>query len=244
MAEVLEISRASHLEIGVLLDRRQLEISLFIPLAFAAYLRPSEAAKLVGPSLVPPNSVAGSLYTQWGLIVNSAELGVPGKTGLTDEAVVLDQQEWWPLWASLRAARADSMPLWTFTADQARVEFNDAVEFLGIPGQPSLYVLRHSGASDDLLASRRPLSDIKARGRWVTDASLRRYAKSTRLQRTINELHDSVILFGQLVEKQIVPLVERVSLGRPSELCLPVVPHAATRSKPCGPSMTTRWLSC
>ena len=132
--------------------------------------------------------------------------------------------------------------MWSFTAEEARLAFNEAVESQGIEGQPSLYVLRHSGASDDLLSCRRSLTEIKARGRWVTDSSLRRYAKATKLQQNLNQLDAAVIAFGNAIDAQLVSLVEDASVGRAWRMPLPVVARAVTRARTSAPSMTTRWL--
>ncbi len=42
------------------------------------------------------------------------------------------------------------------------------------------YVLRHSGPSDDHLTGTRTLDEIKKRGRWAADSSVRRYTKGAR----------------------------------------------------------------
>ena len=41
--------------------------------------------------------------------------------------------------------------------------------------------MRHGGASHELAVKARPLDEIKKRGRWLTDTSLRRYEKGARL---------------------------------------------------------------
>ncbi|CAK0812161.1 unnamed protein product [Prorocentrum cordatum] len=46
---------------------------------------------------------------------------------------------------------------------------------------PPPYILRHSGASRDFTEQRRTLVGVKRRGRWRTDASIRRYEKWGRL---------------------------------------------------------------
>eukprot|EP00973_Karenia_brevis_P041867 5795432-Karenia_brevis.AAC.1 len=56
---------------GMLAARNQHSMAVWVILAFAAYLRPSEAMRLVGRSLVRPVPL---LSAQWGLIVNDAFL--------------------------------------------------------------------------------------------------------------------------------------------------------------------------
>ena len=45
---------------------------------------------------------------------------------------------------------------------------------------PTLYLLRHGGASDDFLKRRRGIQDLYRRGRWGTDSAVKRYEKSAR----------------------------------------------------------------
>ena len=40
--------------------------------------------------------------------------------------------------------------------------------------------LRHTGASRDVIEERRPLCDVKRRGRWPADSSMKRYLKGGR----------------------------------------------------------------
>eukprot|EP00972_Heterocapsa_arctica_P107068 15773032-Heterocapsa_arctica.AAC.1 len=48
--------------------------------------------------------------------------------------------------------------------------------------------------------------DIKARGRWASDRSLRRYRKETRAQAELLKMPDDVRNFGQATLEQIEPL--------------------------------------
>ena len=63
--------------------------------------------------------------------------------------------------------------------------------------------LRHAGASDDLLSGHRALGEVKERGRWAADGSVRRYAKRTRMQTKINELDEELRDFGQYVNSHL-----------------------------------------
>ncbi|CAK0908201.1 unnamed protein product [Prorocentrum cordatum] len=51
-----------------------------------------------------------------------------------------------------------------------------------------LYLLRHSGASRDFANQLRPLSEVKRRGRWMSEASVRRYEKGGRLAEQFSKL--------------------------------------------------------
>jgi len=64
-----------------------------------------------------------------------------------------------------------------FTASQAefRRELTAALHSLGVPMLPP-HSLRHGGASA-MFAAGRPCADIKIRGRWASDAAVKRYTK-------------------------------------------------------------------
>ncbi len=108
--------------------------------------------------------------------------------------------------------------------------------------QPALYVLRHSAASDDLLAARRSLPEVKDRGRWITDSSLCRYAKRTKLQQQINNLPDNVMEFGQRVDAHLVMLIEAAALGSPFPWPVPARRAVSSRGQ-VKPSLTSRWTA-
>ena len=46
---------------------------------------------------------------------------------------------------------------------------------------------------------RRPLAAVQRRGRWVSDKSLRRYSKESKLLAILNLVHPEVVAFGQSV---------------------------------------------
>ncbi len=65
--------------------------------------------------------------------------------------------------------------------------------------RPVLYSLRHGGASHDMLNRIRPLEEIKKRGRWRSDASLRRYTKGTRVLSELKKVAPQTLTYGQLI---------------------------------------------
>ncbi|CAK0850396.1 unnamed protein product, partial [Prorocentrum cordatum] len=226
----LPIPRPAALAIvGVLLARRQIPFAIFVVLSFAGYLRPSEAFHLRGRSLAPPNPLAGEKYAERGLVLNPGEEGRPGKTGITDESVAPVRAAWWPLWAALKAARPGASPLWHFQVTEARGAFDSAAEALAT--QPSLRALRRSAASDDLLGARRTLAEVKDRGRWITDCSLRRYAKRIRLQQQMNMPRKAVLSFGLRDDRHLVLLFEAVSRDGAFSLQVPRHPPSTLRGR-------------
>ena len=68
---------------------------------------------------------------------------------------------------------------------------------------PTLYMLRHGGASEDMLTGKRSVEAIKRRGRWRSDTSLRRYTKETRLLKELSKMAPSLIQFGSFIETHL-----------------------------------------
>mgnify|MGYP003342547664 CR=1 FL=1 len=53
--------------------------------------------------------------------------------------------------------------------------------------------------SHDLLHKHRTLPEGKRRGRWASDASLKRYAKESRALSELRKVHPAVIEFGNRI---------------------------------------------
>eukprot|EP00973_Karenia_brevis_P065592 9120330-Karenia_brevis.AAC.1 len=64
---------------------------------------------------------------------------------------------------------------------------------------PCRYALRHGGASEDLLTKTRSVADVKRRGLWRSDSSLRRYAKEARLLSELKKVPKPSLDYGRLV---------------------------------------------
>ena len=73
------------------------------------------------------------------------------------------------------------------TYERMRMLLTLAMFDMGL-ADPSLYRLRHGGASHDVAIELRSLAEVKKRGRWVSDSSVRRYSKAIRLQQAENQL--------------------------------------------------------
>jgi len=230
--------------VGLLVAEGRTLMALFILLSFLAYLRPTEALRLTTASFIPPAAAAGASYSAWGLIVNNADCGIPGKTGVMDESVMLDQPEFWPLWEALKAAKPPAAPIWNFTGPDVSARFKQAMAQIGLGDESAtLYTLRHGGASDDLLAGRRSRQETMDRGRWVTEASLRRYGKRTRLQERLNRLPPPVLQFGLAVEARVVELFDRAGRGLVFPLPLPpLLTPPAHKRKADPPRISTKWV--
>ena len=168
------------------------ESALIMLLCFSLYLRPSEPHRLSCWQIIPPSGgVSGGRFAT--AVLNPYEDGRASKTHEYDESLLIDS----PLLpglgkALLRHARGrprDSMLFQVCQADVAR-DLHAACLRLRVP--PSLevvmYKFRHGGASTDFALKLRPLNEIKLRGRWKSDASLRRYEKGGRLAEQVHRL--------------------------------------------------------
>ena len=86
-----------------------------------------------------------------------------------------------------------------FEASMARFQLAD----------PSLYRLRHGGASEDVSRRHRRLDQVKKRGRWHTDASLRRYEKDIRLQAVEGRLSPELLTRSAVIAQSLEALFTR-----------------------------------
>ncbi|CAK0826174.1 unnamed protein product, partial [Prorocentrum cordatum] len=182
-------------------------MAVYAALVFHAYLRPSEAYRLSVGSLVPP--IADSSFNAWGLIVSDAKSGRPGKTGVTDESVLVDAPELWPVLHALTLGASTDSSLWNFRPAEVRAKLAQGLQQLGLQKEsPSLYTIRHGGASHDLLSGSRTIAEVKEGRRWISDQSLRRYGKRTRMQQRSADLPPTVAYFGEQVFSRLAELIE------------------------------------
>lgn len=229
--------------LGVLMSQGRLAEATFVRIAFDTYLRPSEAYRLTAASLIAPRDGSKDGYQHWAILVNDAASGRPGKTGVTDESVIVDDPSLWPLLLALRLKRRPEASLWTFSPHQLRQAFAEALIQLQIADeQTTLYSLRHGGASDDLLSGRRTRKEVKDRGRWRTDQSLNRYAKRARMQQRIGQLAPALVAFGEKVETDFLMLMD--VCARTGIFPLPLPPLLRTTAAPLPkriPVLTDKW---
>jgi len=186
---------------GLLIHQGLPRAGLLVLLALVAYLRPHELARLRARHVVPPVPAAGPAYAAWGLLLGDSLTLQPGKTGVWDESVLLDLDPWIlrPLEALKSALQPDAL-LCNLTPGDLKARFEGAATLLGLaPLRPSLYQLRHGGASEDLALQRRPLAAVQRRGRWQSETSLRRYSKESKLLAILGLVHPDAVAFGQSV---------------------------------------------
>lgn len=122
-----------------------------------------------------------------------------------DDSVTVDWMEWAdPYLRMLVAGRAPGDRLWPFTMSQLSNEFRASVKACGLEQlRPTLYALRHGGASEDFLRRRRPLDEIQRRGRWRCAASVRRYTKEAKMLSELHKVSPSILRYGEFIEERI-----------------------------------------
>ena len=164
------------------LSQRQVEMSLWILVCFTTYYRPSEVFSLRVGDLLRPTARLPNFALQ----LHPGEGGVSSKARIFDDGVPLDSpvMKWLPAALikvlRLRTRKPDEL-MFQFTYQELLIQFKAACRDLGFD-DPSLYRLRHGGASHDAASRLRSIVEIKRRGRWASDASVRRYEKGTWLQ--------------------------------------------------------------
>ncbi len=118
---------------------------------------------------------------------------MPSKIGGFNNSIPIDLKEWQWLGDVLRAVVKEGdgdERILPHGEQQYYRSFAGAVEELSLQGLEEVvpYQLRHSGPSSDIAAKRRTLAEVKERGDWCTDSSLKRYQKGGRLGDQANRL--------------------------------------------------------
>jgi len=157
------------------------------------YLRPGEASRLRSRHLIPPGPHGILTSPKWSIILHEAELGIPSKTAEYDESLVLDlaRDQWFG--SVLRRLKEEThRDDFIFPAKSGvRAEaVKEAGRRLGVDAVP--YRFRHSGASIDFSTGARPITGVRHRGRWRSEASVRRYEKGGRITQSWDALSPAV----------------------------------------------------
>ena len=145
----------------------------------------------VGRDIVIPVRGAGKQYQFYAVIVRNSLDGHADKVGVCDNTVLLDSPGRQFIGALLhqRVKQRKSMEdlVFPFTSAKYRDAFTQSGAALGIPGLHP-YQTRHGGAAEDLNGGERDHAQVKARGRWMTDTSVRRYTKTGKIQQMMSKL--------------------------------------------------------
>ena len=190
---------------GQLCRMRRPDVALAVLTQFDTYMRPGELLSIPAQDFLTPRGfVVGEKY---GFLIHPMLGATPGKTGEYDESVLLDEKslDWLgPQLAILKSGKQAHETLFSFGPLEYHKVFSQAADQLGLSAHHLVpYSLRHAGPSVDALSGRRSLAEIKARGRWRSDTSVRRYAKAARILSEASEFDSQILLFGEQVKEVI-----------------------------------------
>ena len=190
----------------LMLHRGKRDMALMVMAAFDLYLRPGEGLSLVARNIVAPIPVAGSQFRVVTVIVRDFDSGVPDKVGVYDTSLRMGNPKtaWVGEFLLKKAKEVNSKDdlIFSFNMEEYRKEFIAVGKLLGVD-QLHPYQLRHGGASQDLCSGFRDHQGVKSRGRWVTDQSVRRYAKIGRVQQLLSKLRPNSLNYCTWAETNL-----------------------------------------
>lgn len=189
-----------HLWVIGLLLRKQPEMALATMLAADAYFRPGEVMVIRCGGVIPPVVGGTNLLSCWAVSLFEARFCRASKTHNFDDTIVLDSTArpyLGPLLGKLAASRpADSM-LFTFRYLEWAKEAHLAAVEMGLEKlELVLYMLRHSGPSNDIAEKHRSLQEVQNRGRWASKVTVRRYEKHGQLNKQLQLLPPKLLRFS------------------------------------------------
>lgn len=160
------------------------------------YFRPSEALALKVCQLVTPMTEGHWSHRFWTVMLRPKELDLPSKTKQWDDFRALDLEDhafFAPVMRALARGRCETEKVFDFTYPDWRQAYKTAGEKLRLQvlEPPTLYSLRHAGASLDAACCRRSMEAIQHRGYWAQATSMRRYQKGGRLTELLLQLSRS-----------------------------------------------------
>lgn len=164
--------------------------------ATECYLRPGELVHVQMRDWVPPSRLQVAGLKQWSLLLHPLERQVASKVGSYDDTVLLDKPHHLPLTVALGLLKSRLQPTDTLigiSGAELERQVKLSAQNVGV-GTLSVvpYMFRHSGASHDRSAGLRSLNEVRKRGRWATEQSVRRYEKGGRLAQQFASLPPEV----------------------------------------------------
>jgi hypothetical protein len=191
------------------------EVSLALITMSVCYLRPGELANIREEDLVEPLE----LGSPFALNLHPEKRSEVSKVGLSDETMLLDSPDYTDLGAMLAALltgvpsrRLFGVELLQLTAMFATYRDACGLRDLGVV----LYMLRHGGPSHDRRKKYRTVAEIKSRGRWASDSSLRRYEAHARVAQEFRRAPRPVQGAAKLTVLEILPLLKKAIRLQPT----------------------------
>ena len=182
----------------------ELEVGLWVLVAFGFYLRPCECLRLQPEDLIKP--VVG-ISNHWGLVIAPEERGVATKVGTYDDTLLWDA----PYLSFMNGvfqvlhSRPHGQPLWALDYPHVLKSLREASKLLKVDIVP--YHMRHSGPSWERLKGVRTLQQVQKRGRWASTKSLVRYEKHGRLAMQMGEHSDAMQRWLRACEQHVAEYV-------------------------------------
>ena len=109
-----------------------------------------------------------------------------------DDSLILDSEytsRFTPLWRALTEGRVGTDPLFRFKQEGYSKLVKEA--FVAVGGAalgPVAYSCRHGGPAWDRYRKYRTVAEVKSRGRWLSDRSLRRYEKHSKMAQAMSRI--------------------------------------------------------
>ena len=125
---------------------------------------------------------------------------MPSKVGLFEETVLLDSKALPWIGEALARLRGQKVRerIFDFEYPRLGVAMKAAAAKVGLSELNIVpYQMRHAGPSHDRLWLLRPLNEVKARGHWASDSSVRRYEAAARLLKEEKRVSEEVLRRGE-----------------------------------------------
>jgi hypothetical protein len=167
------------------LERNWLLAAHAVMLMFWAYMRPGEPLMLREEDVIPP-SRASQCYA---INLHSQDRFERSKVGVSDESLLLDMPAlpWYGRMLSRLQTQGPRQPLLGIPYREVKRQFETAQLEIGFKRVSYvLYQARHGGPSHDRREKLRTMEEVKRRGRWESDRSLKRYEAHAKVQQEEN----------------------------------------------------------
>ena len=164
--------------------------ALIILYMFETYCRPTEAFKVLEKHLTLP--VTAQHYVTH---LHASDQQEVSKVGIQDHSILLDGITMPWLGKVLEANKIGDPEGFLFRTDYVKVKraWDRALKTLKLPAKFAvLYQIRHSGPSWDMLVKHRSLPEIKRRGQWASDFTVKRYENHALVSVQFDQLTDGL----------------------------------------------------
>ena len=159
------------------------------------YTRPSEVLSLRKRDVVKPVS---KLCAYWGIIIGKSDFDEFTKAKKQGDTVLLNSHDrtYAPVvlkWVFQSCIQKQQCLFEGYSLAQYEQAMKTACRAAGLaPFQLLPHCVRHSGPSVDFLSRARSPTEIQARGRWISQASIARYQKPGQLLSRMNKIPSKV----------------------------------------------------